>query len=663
METKPPPLPARKTFLAILIPILWILLVLAGYYYVHKPVDAGSIAGILAVLADLAIGLGILLLAGGVGRRIARFETLSPLEKIAVQAALGLLILGFVLFLLGILHLYYRLVFWIFFCGGCVVFRREIFSWLRDVSSISREWNTSRKLQRFLVVCIVTFAGIQLAIALAIPVKWDALTYHLDLPRHYLAANALVYLPQNPYWGHPQTAEMINTLAMGLFRQQTAAVTCWGAGMLFLVGMLGFARRFYDPLTSPEQSREGAWITVAALMAGYTIRYLLGWAYSDLLAALLGLSTVIFFFQWLEANQPTDFLRAVIFASGATTIKWTEGVLLAGMLLCLPFLHKKNSVTWKLLLQSAVAAILVVAPWLLKNWIATGNPLFPFFLPTTFFSAARLQAANLGNAGINIWKSLLLPFSITFTGVDTAAGFSTDPGPLLLLLGLPGLILLRKHRSARVLAVLLLPAALALGVLSYRVAHLIQPRLYFALLPVAALPAGWGWIVLQGKSYGQIRLRNLLGTVIITVLLINLLQDAHTFFVNNPVQTFFQPEQTQTYFRATTGPYADAVQQVNILEEDTKLLMLWEPRGLYMPLDAQPDLWIDRFQTDIREQHTPEGVIQQWCREGYTHVLVYRLGESLLQDESRDAYIALVQLLKEHEPAGSMHDLYSIPCQ
>ena len=659
---------SRKGVLLLLAALLWTLFVLIFYYYVHKPIDPGLFLAILAMALDLALGLGIVILAGGIGRKISHFDSLSPLERSAVQAGLGALVFGLLFFFLGTAHLYYRLAFWLIFVAGIVFFRREMSGWLKDIATIREGWTTGSKLQRFVIVSILLFCGIQLIYSLALPVKWDALTYHLEIPRQYLNAHSLAFIPQNPYWGHPQTAEMISTFAMGMFRSQTAGVASWGFCMVFFAGMHGLASRFYNRFTSHEASREGAWITLAALLAGYTVRYLPGWAYSDLLAALLGLSALILFLHWLDEHQSQLFFWMVILASGAVTIKWTEGVLLTGILLCLPFIQKKAPVTWKLLFLSGAAALLVVSPWLVKNWLATGNPFFPFLFPTEGFSAIRLAAANPGYRGMELWSRILLPFSMTFMGVDTAAGFSADPGPMLLLLSLPGIFFLHRDLQSRLLVVILLPAAFAIGLFSYWWGHLLQPRLYYAVLPVAALPAGWGWIVMQAHTIHKIRLRNLLGAILITILLLCLVQDGHYLIKTNPSQSLLNISRSNNYLEAATGPYAEDVQTVEALDGNPKKIMLWEPRGLYCPLNSQPDLWIDRFQTDIGEGMTPETMISKWCREGFTNVLVYRLGEQLVQplpggnQYEWDSWQTLTNLLIDRQSINSLYNLYTIPC-
>src|SRR3990170_4171559 len=83
--------------------------------------------------------------------------------------------------------------------------------------------------------------------ALAPPLAWDALVYHLELPRQYLSAGRIVFVESNLFVGFPQLAEMLYTWAMALRSGQTAAVLGWIVGLLALLGTAGAAIRLYGP--------------------------------------------------------------------------------------------------------------------------------------------------------------------------------------------------------------------------------------------------------------------------------------------------------------------------------------------------------------------------------------------------------------------------------
>ena len=127
--------------------------------------------------------------------------------------------------------------------------------------------------------------SIQLLIALAPPLKWDALTDHLELPRRYLAAGGIIFLPDQPLWGEPQLVEMNYTWALNLFNLSTPTTLNWIIGILFILGLQGVVARLTNQTAS--------WMAVAALLVGVTTRGLLRWGYVDLFSAFYGLAILI----------------------------------------------------------------------------------------------------------------------------------------------------------------------------------------------------------------------------------------------------------------------------------------------------------------------------------------------------------------------------------
>lgn len=644
---------------------LWIVFILLGYYYVHKPLNLDILGKLLPVMLDLAAGMGVVALSGGVGRKLCKCSSLSSLERTAVQAALGALIVGLLWILVGVLHLYFRWLTWLIFGAGLIFLRKDILGWFKDLGDLQRLWTGAGKLEKGIAVCMGALVVFQLLYAQAPALKWDALTYHLQLPRQYLDGGGLVFVHENPYWGHPQLAEMLYTFAYSLNRAETAAITGWGFGVLFFIGLTGFACRLVESFGKRTHSIHAAWIASAAVLTGYTARYLLGWAYTDLFAALFGLSAVITFLMWVDEKADSWLRWAFLFGAVAATVKWTNGVVLIGFILCLPFLVKKMRIKPSLIIQVFAIALAVALPWLVKNWAFTGNPLYPYLIPSGEFSSERVGLANGGFAGIKAWERIFLPFAITFMGVDTAAGFNFDPGPLLLLLGVPGLIACWKEEKTRLLLIMTLPSAFVIGVLSIWMGHLVQPRLFLSMLGIFGVFAGFGWVQLQDMVLLSVRMRRIAGAAIVIVLGFCAVQDAIQFVEMNPALALISTSYQEEYLEKGLGVYQDAVEQVNALPADEKVMMLWEPRGLYMPLNSQPDLWIDRFQTDVREIGSAEKIVEKWCEKGFSRVLIYKLGEDFLANDPvlRNSYKDLRSMLIEDENIAGWYNLFKLPCK
>jgi hypothetical protein len=509
---------------------------------------------------------------------------------------------------------------------GLLFFRHECAAWLKEFGCLSAIWSRTRRLEKGLAVLMILMVGYQLIYALAPATKWDSLAYHLQLPQQFLEAGSLRFIPENPYWGQIYLAEMLFTFSTALHRVETAAALTWGLGVMFLVGTLGFTRARLAAMLPGSDGVSAGWAAVAALVAGFTLRAMLGWAYTDLISALAGLAALIALFEWLPGSNWRWFLGACLFAGLAASIKFTAGIIAGGIFLLALLRFSLHRIAFRHLLLGGVIFLVGIAPLLIKNTIATGNPLYPYFFETPWIGAARMAEGGHSTEPVILWMRALLPFSITWAGVESAPPFSTDIGPLLLIFSAPGFWWLRKEERVRAILWLLLPAALVLGVVGIWQVHLSQTRLMFVLLPGLAAAAGWGWERLQGLSIYGARLRRILGAVLVLVIGLAFWQDTREIVSRGAVRVVLGIDSRQTYLENNLGFYMRAMQALHDLPAGAKPLLLWEARGLYAPLAAVADPWIDRWRTDSDTLGSAQAILNNWKAQGITHLLVYDLG-------------------------------------
>lgn len=666
---------ARRDILLLFITILWILTVLGGYYYYHKPIDIQMVAAPLSPLLDVVFVALFAGLAGGLGRRLLpivqtqdREAQLPTLERSTLQFALGAGAISLVWLVLGILGLYRFPLAAPLLAGGIFLVRSDALAWYRGLGALWDCWRSAGRLEKLLALFSGVLIAYQFFIALAPPLKWDALAYHLQLPRQYLDAGRFFFTPENPYWGHPQLVEMLNTFAMSFHRAETAALLGWSTGVMFLLGLLGCTNTLLARLTGEQHSSNAGWVAVTAVVAGATFRYMLAWSYTDLFSALFGLAALIAFYEWLEQRRPAWFLWAAVFSGLAIGTKWTSGIVALAIFIAALALRRQSKLSARLWFAGGAAAFLVVAPWLLKNLLVTGSPLYPYIIATPWYDAARLASADEAAAiAIEWWQHILLPFSSTWIGIEGAVGFSADLGPLLLLFAAPGFIRFRRTPQAQVMGILLGITAFGLGVASLKYTHLMQTRLYFAALAAAAIPCGWGWDWLQKQVIQGVRLRRIFSAVILLVLGLTFWQDSYSTAMLSPLHILVGTQTRQAYLENALGSTQAAMQKLAALPASAQTLMLWEPRGFYAPLNTQADLWIDRWRTDRRELGTAPAILQRWKEKGYTHLLVYQRGVELIRplpgQEPTQNWIVfqdMLNLLPAPEQIGDGYRLYTL---
>ncbi len=268
----------------------------------------------------------------------------------------------------------------------------------------------------------------------------DVWVYHLGVPWQYLQAGRAVLEHVQMRYHYPLTFEMAFALPLIAGDDRLAkgmVISC------FVAASAVFAAR--------------------CLKAG---RPVLAW-----LGPLLVLSSTSDQMQVLIMMCKSDVPAASLFVTGAMLQlagAWAPGAFLLGLcvasklvygpvvavwsLFFLPSLKKSptgglylDTINWKRLIWWAALLVLPLMPWMVKSWLATGNPVYPF--ATGIFPS--LEWAEPNREAFELYRVTNLPGGVSPRGHLPAAWFTyLKENHLLLLLFLPGLLLLSRHRRA-----------------------------------------------------------------------------------------------------------------------------------------------------------------------------------------------------------------------
>jgi len=218
---------------------------------------------------------------------------------------------------------------------------------------------------------VTVVAGLAAVVAVAgilnIEISWDALSYHLRLPSFYVYRHKFYDV-----WHHfcapfPSQVEMLYAVSFVIQEEYLArflnALFC----ILLLPALMSLGR---------AAGLEARWAPL--LLAGSPLfPALLTRAYIDPgLAFFLTLSLILFVRWWRGAGGGALVISGVL-AGWGLSCKYTGAFFLAGILAAaLPRLGKREGRNAAALWCSA--ALLPFLPWLLKNWLFRGNPLWPY---------------------------------------------------------------------------------------------------------------------------------------------------------------------------------------------------------------------------------------------------------------------------------------------
>ena len=437
-------------------------------YLVESPgaFDLSCLSVFLGTTAGPALAAALVFISlWGCGRRLCRLLAVPDDGALAaLPLALGVGLFGTLLLAAGMagrLELGIRLLLAAFLLAGLYEARgllRTPPAW--RPRGASPPWKTA------LAVALAFIAFHALVNDLAPPVGWDALAYHLAIPRLYLEGDAVREIPWLLHSHWPHLLEMIYAAPLALGQEPLAAL---------LHGLLCAALVLTVFRVGRDEGGEAAGWTAAALLAAQPLFLeLVAEPHCDGALALFHLLACLALWRWSKEGG-RGLLAAAGLCSGLAIATKLQGLALAGALFVWLLLDSRRRAGAALF---ALCSALPAAPWLLKTWLATGNPVWPLY-SSVFGGRWEPALIAQGLDRNNLWR------------FPRDAALLWRYGPQFLLLPAAGLSALAIGRSRsfppRLLFLFLATAPLAALTVRYHEAW----RYLTPLLPIGALACGW----------------------------------------------------------------------------------------------------------------------------------------------------------------------------
>ncbi len=210
------------------------------------------------------------------------------------------------------------------------------------------------------------YAFSYLAVAMAPEISPDGMAYHLPLVQCYLREGAIRAIPTDLYAQLSQGLEMVFLPAYGFGRHSAAALVHLAfLGTLPLL-MIAYGKR----LGYAGSAAAAALLVPLAPVVGADASA----AYNDVALAAVTFGVFLALRCW-QADSPNWLVVAGLLSGFAFAIKYTAVFTLAAALVAVLWRRSnlRNAVRF------LVPALLMMLPWLLKNYAFAGNPLAPFF--------------------------------------------------------------------------------------------------------------------------------------------------------------------------------------------------------------------------------------------------------------------------------------------
>ncbi|MEK6823090.1 MAG: glycosyltransferase family 39 protein, partial [Nanoarchaeota archaeon] len=314
--------------------------------------------------------LGLLSLAQRLGAKLAawigRGDREINAEALIEHCGLGLGLLGSIVFGLGLDGLLFSLsrlasatLLGILGVYGVWQQRGMVHVLMDRMPPILMTWPTRAVAAGGVLICLVGVLSPELG--------WDALTYHLRLPSFFLLRHKVYDVWHNYYAPFPGQVEMLFLLGKLADSDLAARGLNASLGVLLLGASWTIARAL---------GARSAWPTVL-LTTSPLFLTLATRCYVDLGMAFYLAMGVALFLQWQRTGAASALVASGVLTGFGMGSKYVGVIMWLGLLASIgshfPSRGRRRALAWWIL-----ASVLPLCPWLIKNWLIRGNPVFPF---------------------------------------------------------------------------------------------------------------------------------------------------------------------------------------------------------------------------------------------------------------------------------------------
>jgi hypothetical protein len=300
------------------------------------------------------------------------------------------------------------------------------------------------------------------------PVSRDALTHHLAVPKIWIEKGLFKELSSIPFSYYPMNLDLLYLIPLYFGNDIIPKYIHFSFGLLTALLIYAYLKR--------RINNSYALLGALFFLSIPIIVKLSTTVYVDLGLIFFSTASLLALIEWLSKGcRLKQLLYPAVWCGLALGTKY-NGLIIFFLLSCMvPFIYLRRSADdsikksrlnqFKALGYGAifvVVSLLIFSPWMIKNAVMTGNPLYPLY--NSLFNAergatstgdtenlSRIENENTGKKntgwkhfavrkvvyGESLWQICLIPFRVFFEGKDDEPKhFDGQLNPLLLLLPL-----------------------------------------------------------------------------------------------------------------------------------------------------------------------------------------------------------------------------------
>lgn len=512
------------------------------------------------------------------------------------------------------------------------------------------------------VIYIILMMAVVLSISILAsvpPVSRDALIHHLAIPKLYLNHGGMYEIPEFEFSYYPMNLDLLYMIPLYV-KNDILPKFIHFAFALFTMGML-FS--YLKKRINTEYALLGSllFISIPVIIYQSTIVYV------DLGLVCFLFAAMICLFKWIEHNFRLKYLLlSALFCGLALGTKYNGliGLFLLGLFI--PFIYSRYHAHQSGHAARAIGysaffvavALIVFSPWMIRNIIWTGNPVYPLYNNVFNPDDALLDANNdedesekhpsmnhlqirrdiYGESG---WEIALIPLRVFFQGRDNDPKyFDGRSNPFLLLLPIFAFMGIASNTRQVKTEKYILLCFSALFLLYACVRTVIRIRYFAPIFPPLVILSMYGLHYIQHELTGKkINLSSLSKQIIFAIIIFfmlawNAVYIVERFHYAQPLEYLTGNITRDDYIQKFCPEYATMQYANNHLSANDRILGVYTGRrGYYLDVDVVFSL--ELLQTLAAEAVEPLDIALNLKEKGITHLLInYELFNYWVQNYS-----------------------------
>ncbi len=499
----------------------------------------------------------------------------------------------------------------------------------------------------FLLATIIVSVTV---LSLVPPVSRDALVHHLNIPKLYIQHGGIYEIPSMEFSYYPMNLDLLYLASLYLGSDIVPKLIHFSFALLTAWLIFSYLKR---RLNATYALLGAVFFLSVPIIVKLSIT-----VYVDLGLIFLSTASLMLLLQWIETRFQLKYLLLSAGACGlALGTKYNGLLTLFLMSLFVPFVYSRYAESKKGNIRSAgygilfvVIALLVFSPWMTRNCLWKGNPVYPLYdnvfnAPVSppsggVVSEQTEQEGGVGGLlnyraivyGESWWQIAIIPLRIFFEGKDGSEKyFDGKLNPFLLILPMFAFWRVRKATEAfeREKKIFLAFALLFFVFAFFSTA--VRVRYISPIVPPLVILAIFGTrnIVEFIRETHNLALRKagpvMAGLAIMLPLAVNAVYFIDQWRYVNPLSYLSGAVTRDEYIAKYRSEYP-AMQYVNKnLPAESRLLFIFlGKRGYYCNREYIPDTHeqVTNLYNTVKKADSPDDLRSGFNKMGVTHLMV-----------------------------------------